>query len=110
MGNITILAILLYFFYPKYPDQYWLILVGMQLAVNLLDRGFLRRYQGIKGHTITVKVSVKYLVAAVGAPMFYPLVSHNRYLWLIVTISGVNVAFTLIADAVQRNDVRNNKM
>ncbi|KFC33730.1 hypothetical protein LRK_11675 [Lacticaseibacillus rhamnosus K32] len=100
--NVVSLIVMLCFLLPGYTDQYWLLFISLQLIVNILDRGFLRQHQPERHSESNVSGSIKYLILAVGLPLFYPVVSHNRYLWLMIVIGSINVIFTLASDASKR--------
>ena len=97
--NVVSLIVMLCFLLPGYTDQYWLIFICLQLVVNILDRGLLRQHLPEKYSDSNIGGSIRYLILAVGLPLFYPVVSHNRYLWLMVVIGSINVIFTLASDA-----------
>ncbi|AON63848.1 hypothetical protein CCE29_10440 [Lacticaseibacillus rhamnosus] len=100
--NVVSLIVMLCFLLPGYTDQYWLIFICLQLVVNILDRGLLRQHLPEKYSDSNIGGSIRYLILAVGLPLFYPVVSHNRYLWLMVVIGSINVIFTLASDASKR--------
>ena len=100
--NVVSLIIMLCFLLPGYTDQYWLIFICLQPVVNILDRGLLRQHLPEKYSDSNIGGSIRYLILAVGLPLFYPVVSHNRYLWLMVVIGSINVIFTLASDASKR--------